>query len=105
MSHEIKHDDVVVIDREELEVKPPKRYDLVLLNDDYSSMDWVVHILQELFGKSEDEAGRIMLLVHTKGEGVAQSGLSHDIATSKAMMVINYSQSNGYPLQVVAREV
>lgn len=105
MSHENENDDVVVIDREEIEVKPPSRYDVILKNDDYTPMEWVVHILQYLFGKSEDEAGRIMLLVHTKGEGVAQSGLSFDVATSKASMVVNYSQSNDHPLQVVVREV
>ena len=105
MSGNPEHDDVVVIDREELEIKPPSRYDVVLLNDDFTPMDWVVFILQELFGKSEDEAGRIMLLVHTKGEGVAQSNLSRDIAETKVSMVVNLSQANDHPLQAVVREV
>ena len=105
MSNENEHDDVVVIDREELEIKPPPMYNIVLLNDDYSPMDWVVFVLMAYFAKSEDEAGRIMLLVHTKGEGAAQEGLSHDVAATKAGLITEISQNEGHPLTAVVREV
>ena len=105
--HDNENDGVVVIDREdeELAIKPPSRYDVVLLNDDFTPMDWVVFLLMEVFTKSEDEAGRIMLLVHTTGEGVAKSNVSRDIADTLVTQTINLSQANGHPLKAGAKAV
>lgn len=99
-----REDEVIVLDREDEQTEEPSRYSVVLLNDDFTPMDWVIHILETLFSKTPDEAGRIMMMVHQQGEGVAQSGLSLDIAETKASMVVNLSQANEHPLQAVTRE-
>lgn len=78
--------------------KLPPRYRVLLLNDDYTTMDFVVFVLREVFGKSLVEATQIMLHVHTKGSGTA-GVFTRDIAETKIDAVHRLAAENGYPLR------
>jgi ATP-dependent Clp protease adaptor protein ClpS len=87
-----------VISRPESETKLPKFYKVLILNDDFTPRDYVVHILQKFFQKDEPEATRLMLEVHHKGMGVA--GLyTLEIAETKSYQVNEYSRQHQYPLK------
>lgn len=79
------------------EVAEPKRYMVILVNDDFTPMEFVVLILKEFFNLDEEAATRIMLNVHTKGKGVC--GIySKDIAETKVVMVNEFAKDNEHPL-------
>ena len=77
--------------------KPPM-YKVILLNDDFTPMEFVVHILEKFFGINHDMAVNIMLTVHQKGLAVI-GVFSHDVAESKVNQVMTYSRKNQHPLQ------
>ena len=78
--------------------KKPAMYKVLLLNDDYTPMEFVVEVLERFFGKQGDEAVRIMLHVHQKGVGVC--GIyTYEIAETKVTQVVDYSRENQHPLQ------
>ena len=79
--------------------KPPM-YKVILLNDDFTPMEFVVHILEKFFGISHDLAINIMLTVHQKGLAVI-GVFSHDVAESKVNQVMTYSRKNQHPLQCI----
>lgn len=79
----------------------PRLYRVLLLNDDYTPMDFVVMVLERYFRKSEHEAELIMLAVHHKGQGVA-GVYSRDVAETKVAQVTAHAQQEGHPLRVVA---
>jgi ATP-dependent Clp protease adaptor protein ClpS len=80
------------------ELKEPSRYRVILYNDDYTSMEFVVMILKVVFGKSGDEAVQIMYDVHRKGSGIA--GIyTREIAETRVQMVHAKARENGYPLR------
>ena len=72
-------------------------YKVVLINDDYTPMDFVVHILESFFAIDRENATRIMLEVHTHGKGVCGI-FTHEIAETKVSQVNNYSRENQHPL-------
>lgn len=79
------------------QVKRPPQYAVVLLNDDYTPMDFVIEILQQYFALDLDRATQVMLTVHYEGKGIA--GIyPRDIAETKASQVNNYARSQGHPL-------
>ncbi|WP_413584753.1 ATP-dependent Clp protease adapter ClpS [Bdellovibrio sp. HCB274] len=81
----------------------PKMYKVILLNDDYTPMDFVVLVLRRFFAKSEEEATKIMLDVHKKGAGVA-GVYSLEIAEMKVMQVNQFAQLNQNPLKSTLEE-
>lgn len=81
--------------------KRPRRYMVVFHNDDYTTMEFVVHVLMKFFGKSETESTHIMLNVHHKGYGVVDV-FPRDIAETKASQVTDYARAHGHPLRVTA---
>ena len=93
--------DVAVSER--TRVKPPKQYKVVLLNDDYTSMEFVVEILETVFMKSPSEAVQIMLHVHKMGRGVA-GVFTKQIAEAKIEVVHQRAQAEGFPLRSVMEE-
>ena len=96
--NEIFEQDLGVITKEKPEVKKPNMYAVVLINDDYTPMEFVIYVLQTIFKKSYEEAKKIMLLVHNEGKGIC--GIySLDIAESKANQVIEFSRVNQHPLE------
>ena len=78
--------------------KKPNMYKVILLNDDYTPMDFVIHVLQTFFSKSPDEATEIMLHVHRKGVGVCGI-FTYEIAETKVMQVMDYARDQEQPLQ------
>ncbi len=79
-------------------------YRVVLLNDDYTPMDFVVFVLQEHFNKDKQEATQIMLKVHNEGKGIC-GVFSKDVASTKVELVMMHAQDAGHPLQCVMEEV
>jgi ATP-dependent Clp protease adaptor protein ClpS len=81
----------------------PTLYKVVLLNDDYSTMDFVIHVLESVFQKSPAEAYRVMMQVHLQGKGVA--GIyPWDIAETKVDTVTSMAKAAGYPLRAVIED-
>jgi ATP-dependent Clp protease adaptor protein ClpS len=80
------------------EVKKPPMYKVVLLNDDFTPMDFVVDILQSFFAMSHDRATQVMLQVHTRGKGVC-GVFTFEIAETKVVQVNEYSRQNEQPLK------
>lgn len=90
-----------VLDR--TETKTPKMFAVLLLNDDYTPMDFVVLVLKRFFAKNEEEAQSIMLDVHKKGRGIA-GVYTLEIAEMKVMQANQFSQMNHHPLKSTLRE-
>lgn len=80
--------------------KTPSFYKVLILNDDFTPREYVVHVLQKFFKKSEQEATHLMLQVHHKGMGVA-GVFTCEIAETKAYQVNEYSKKHKYPLKCV----
>jgi ATP-dependent Clp protease adaptor protein ClpS len=76
----------------------PRLYKVILLNDDYTTMEFVVEILETLFQKAPAEAFRIMMMVHTQGRGLC-GVYPHEIAETKVETVIERARENGFPLR------
>ncbi|OSI14237.1 ATP-dependent Clp protease adapter ClpS [Neisseria dumasiana] len=85
-------------------ISPPKRYGVYLLNDDYTTMDFVVKVLTEIFMMSEERAVAVMLLVHHEGKGLC-GVYPRDIAETKQQQVMRLAREEGHPLQCTAEEV
>lgn len=82
--------------------KKPDLYEVFLLNDDYTPMEFVIEVLKQFFAKNEEAAQTIMLKIHTEGEGVC--GIyPYDIAKIKAEQVMNFSHANKQPLKCEIR--
>ena len=86
-----------VLERTRQETKKPDLYKVLLLNDDYTTMDFVVDVLETIFHKQPAEAHRIMMMVHTQGKGLC--GLyPFEVAETKVDTVIERARANGFPL-------
>jgi len=94
---ESDHESGLVVQESRPEVEEPKRYMVILVNDDFTPMEFVVEILRLFFNLDEEAATRIMLNVHTKGKGVC--GIyPKDIAETKVVMVNEFARENEHPL-------
>jgi ATP-dependent Clp protease adaptor protein ClpS len=78
--------------------KKPSMYKVLMLNDDYTPMEFVVHVLESFFSKSREEATEIMLHVHHRGVGVC-GVYSYEVAETKVTQVIDYARKHQHPLQ------
>jgi len=76
----------------------PRKYAVLMLNDDYTTMEFVIDVLQRFFQKTEDEAVQVMMKVHQEGKGIA-GVYSLEIAEMKVMQVTDYARSKSYPLK------
>jgi len=86
------------LERTRQETKRPELYKVLLLNDDYTTMDFVVEVLETIFNKQPAEAFRIMMMVHTQGKGLC-GVYPYEIAETKVEAVINRARDNGFPLK------
>lgn len=95
-------DDVEVLDRPQPQTKTrrPSLYKVLLLNDDYTPMEFVVHILERYFHKNRDEATGIMLSVHHEGVGVC-GVYTYEVAETKVLQVMESARQHQHPLQCV----
>ena len=90
-------DSGIAVQEEKPILKRPPLYRVVLLNDDYTPMEFVVEVLERFFSMDREQATRVMLTVHTQGKGVC-GVFSRDIAETKAAQVNQYSRQNEHPL-------
>lgn len=87
-----------VVEKTEMRTKRPSLYKVLLLNDDYTPMEFVVWLLRDIFHKSEEESVRIMLTVHQEGVGVC-GVFSFEVAETKVARVISAARRAEHPLQ------
>jgi len=95
--------DTELLIRDEEELKEPGDYVVILLNDDYTTRDFVVEILERIFHKNPEDANRIMLAVHHQGRG-AVGIYTWDIAHTKASQVHAIAREHDYPLRCIVEE-
>ena len=94
----------VVLERRTQKTKPPQMYQVVMLNDDYTPMEFVVVVIQEFFNKDRETATQIMLKIHLDGKAVC--GIySRDVAATKVEQVQEAARQAGHPLQCVSEPV
>jgi ATP-dependent Clp protease adaptor protein ClpS len=94
----------VVLERRTQKVKPPQMYQVVMLNDDYTPMEFVVVVIQEYFSKDLEAATQIMLKIHLEGKGVC-GVYSKDVAATKVDQVLDAARKAGHPLQCLSEPV
>jgi len=97
------YDGGLAVEEEKPKLKPPKQYKVVLVNDDYTPMEFVVHILATFFSMDHAKATRVMMAVHTKGKGICGI-FSYEIAETKVDQVNEYSKINQHPLMCTMEE-
>jgi ATP-dependent Clp protease adaptor protein ClpS len=99
MSKDLEHrgEDGLALQEAKPRLKEPAMYKVVLHNDDYTPMEFVVTLLEKLFGLDREKATRIMLLIHTHGKGVCGI-FTYEIAETKVAQVNEYSQRHQHPL-------
>jgi ATP-dependent Clp protease adaptor protein ClpS len=87
-----------VLERTRQETKKPELFRVLLLNDDYTTMDFVVEVLETVFNKAPAEAYRIMMAVHTQGQGLC-GVYPFEVAETKVATVVDLARGNGFPLR------
>ncbi len=97
MSQQYDDDDTLLVEKTRPRLQKPPMFKVVLLNDDYTPMEFVVHILESIFGHDREKATQIMLHVHTRGKGVCGT-YTRDVAETKVVQVNNYARENEHPL-------
>ena len=90
--------DTGVVTRVKLKTKKPSMYKVLLLNDDYTPMEFVVYVLERFFNKQSEEATQIMLHVHQRGVGIC-GVYSYEVAETKVTQVMDFARQNEHPLQ------
>nr|WP_313605918.1 ATP-dependent Clp protease adapter ClpS [Comamonas jiangduensis] len=104
---QISHEDdgnSVVLERRTQKIAPPPMYQVVMLNDDFTPMEFVIMVLQEFFSKDREQATQIMLKIHLDGRGVC-GVYTRDIAATKVEQVLQAAQQAGHPLQAVSEPI
>ena len=96
-------EEFAIISKEQVELKEPSMYNCVLLNDDYTPMDFVVNVLMQIFDKSENDANAIMMKVHRVGMCVCGT-YTFSIAETKVKQVEMLAEKHGFPLSCVIEE-
>jgi len=91
----------VVLERVPLKVQPPQMHQVLMLNDDFTPMEFVVMVIQEFFAKDLETATQIMLKIHLDGKGVC-GVYSRDVAATKVDQVLDAARRAGHPLQCVS---
>ena len=100
MSRDQEHrgDEGLALEEAKPELKEPSMYKVFLLNDDYTPMEFVVTLLESLFGMDREKATRVMLMVHSQGRGVCGI-FTYEIAETKVAQVNEFSRQNEHPLK------
>jgi ATP-dependent Clp protease adaptor protein ClpS len=96
--------DSVVLERLAQKVQPPQMYQVAMLNDDYTPMEFVVMVIQEFFSKDRESATQIMLKIHLDGKGVC-GVYSRDVAATKVDQVLDAAKQGGHPLQCISEPI
>jgi ATP-dependent Clp protease adaptor protein ClpS len=95
---------IVTVEKSKVKIKKPKHYKVVMYNDDYTTMEFVVDVLITIFNKKLEEANKIMIDVHKRGKGIA--GIySYDIAVTKISLAMKKAEEEGFPFKLDLEEV
>ena len=97
------YDSGLAVEEDKPKLQPPKQYKVIVNNDDYTPMEFVVQVLMMFFSMDNAKATRVMMSVHTKGRGVCGT-FSHEIAETKVDQVNEYSRINQHPLMCTMEE-
>ncbi|MDR2877675.1 MAG: ATP-dependent Clp protease adapter ClpS [Chromatiales bacterium] len=97
-------DDGVALQEKKPELRRPPLYKVILLNDDYTPMDFVIYVLQKFFGMNQEQATQVMLQVHTKGLGVCGI-FNRDIAETKVALVNQFAREHQHPLKCTMEKI
>lgn len=98
MPHSTEYDDGnLLLETAKPKIKPPRRYQVVLINDDFTPMDFVVDVLQQFFAMDLEKANQVMMQVHENGKGVC-GVFSREVAEMKVNQVNRHAREHGYPL-------
>ena len=103
-NNEFDNNDSLIKTQTKNKLKKPSLYKVLILNDDYTPMEFVVYLLKSFFNKSNEEATKIMLHVHQNGLGVCGI-FSYEIAETKVIQVLDTSRKNNHPLQCTMEKV
>ena len=98
-----KHQDSSLLEAKRAQIKPPPLYKVLLLNDDFTPMEFVVLVLMKFFSMDRERATQIMLKVHTEGRGVC-GVYPRDVAATKVAQVADFARENQHPLACVMEE-
>ncbi len=93
-----QYENASVTELERNQTKPPRQYKVLLLNDDFTTMDFVIEVLKKFFAKTQEQATQIMLKIHNEGSAVC-GVYSKDIAETKVMQVMEFAAQHGHPLR------
>ena len=99
----MQHKDDAVLEAKKAKLKPPPMYKVMLLNDDYTPMEFVVLVLQKFFAMTRERATQVMLKVHREGIGVC-GVYPRDVASTKVQLVAAFAKKHQHPLQCVMEE-
>ncbi len=88
---------------DDIELQEPKKYNVFLLNDDYSTMDFVIDVLVKVFRKSVDESAQIMMNIHNNGKEIC-GVYTYEIAATKVAQVKSMAREKGFPLKAIMEE-
>ena len=99
----MQHKNDSLLEAKKAKVKLPPMYKVLLLNDDYTPMEFVVLVLQKFFGMTRERATQVMLKVHREGMGIC-GVYPRDVATTKVQQVAAYARKHQHPLQCVMEE-
>ncbi|MBM86482.1 MAG: ATP-dependent Clp protease adapter ClpS [Rhodospirillaceae bacterium] len=92
------HSNTGVVTQSKPKTKKPSMYKVIMLNDDYTPMEFVIHVLERFFSKNRDEATNIMLHVHQRGVGVCGT-YTYEVAETKVTLVMDFARQHQHPLQ------
>ena len=93
------YDGGLLVEEEKPKLQPPKQYKVIVINDDYTPMEFVVQVLETFFNMDRETATRVMLTVHTKGKGVC-GVFTYEIAETKVAQVMGIAKQHQHPLQI-----
>ncbi len=99
-----RQDDIGIVTKTRPKTRKPSMWRVIMLNDDYTPMEFVVFVLERFFAKSHEEATQIMLTVHQKGAGVC-GVFPYDVAETKISQVMDLARENQHPLQCTMEKV
>jgi len=94
----------LVLKPEKVKTKLPSIYKVIILNDDFTPMEFVANIIQKVFNKTQDDATRIMLQIHTEGIGICGT-YPFEIAETKMNQVLNLAKESQHPLQCIIEKI
>lgn len=101
--HDERHDDGLMLQEGRPKLKKPPLFKVILLNDDYTPMEFVVHVLEHFFNMNREQATQVMLHVHTRGMGVC-GVFTKDVAETKVAQVNDFARENQHPLLCTMEE-